>query len=103
MVEVHRLLDEIESAIFHGGHRIFDGAESGDENDRDGGVGLFGVPQDVQAGAAGKLEVGQNQQKSTRADLGDGGGAIGGLFDRIAGTLQRLAQHGGQFGVVFGQ
>ena len=53
MVEVNGFLDEIKSALFHGGDGFFDGTESGEKNDGDGGIGLLGFTQNVEAGGAG--------------------------------------------------
>jgi hypothetical protein len=42
MLQVHGLLQKVESAFFHGGDGFVDGTEGGEQQDGDGGVGLLG-------------------------------------------------------------
>jgi len=39
--QVHRLLDEVVSAFFHGGHGLFHRTVGGDEDDRNIGIGCL--------------------------------------------------------------
>ncbi len=103
MVQVHRFLNEIERAFLHRRDRVLHRAERGDQNHRNGGIGLLGFAQNVQSGTARHFQVGQHQQVSARANLGDRGIAVGGFIHRIAGTLQCFAQHGAQFRLVLRQ
>jgi len=101
VIEVHRLLNEVESAFFHGGDGFFYGTESGEKNYRNGGVGLFGFAKDFEAGGAGHFEVGEDHLVAAGAKLLDGGRAVGGFFDGMAVALESLAEHGAQLGFVF--
>ena len=52
-------------------------------------------------GTAGKFQIGENQQIAAAAHFVDRGIAVGRFVHGIAGALQRLAEHGAQFGFVF--
>ena len=101
VIEIDGFLEKIEGAFFHGGDGFFDGAECGEQNDRNGGVGLLGFAQHVEAGSAGHFQVGEDQQIAAGANFLNGGGAVGGFVDCIAGALQCFAQHGAKFSFVF--
>ncbi len=57
VVQVHGLLNEIESAVLHRRNRLFDRAKGGDQDDRDGRVGLFRFAKNLDSRPPGKLQV----------------------------------------------
>ena len=87
MFKIDGLLEKIESAFFHGGDGFVDGTEGGEQEDGDGGIGLLGFAKDVEAGSAGHFEVGDDEEIAADADFLNGGGAVGGFVDLIAGAL----------------
>ena len=101
MFEIDRLLNKIKGSVFHGRHRLFDGAEGGDQNDRNGRVGLLGLVKHLETRTPGQLEIAEHQQIASRADLVDRRRTVGSFVHGVPGALQRLAQHGAQFGLVF--
>ena len=90
MLQIHRLLNEIVGAFLHGGHGFFHRTVGRNQNDGNGRIGLLGFAQHVDSGAAGKLQVGQNQHVAARANLGDGGRTVRGFVHGVAGALQSL-------------
>ncbi len=103
VVEIDGLLDEVEGAFLHGSDGFFDRAVGSDQNDREMCVDLAGLAQHVDAGIAGEFQVGNYEEIAASANFFDGGGTVGSFVDRVAGTLQKLAQHGAQFGLVFNE
>jgi hypothetical protein len=101
MVEVHRLLYEIESALFHGGDRFFDRAKGGEKDYGNGGIGLLGFAENFEAGSAGHFKVGEDHLVAAGAEFLDGGGAVGGFVNGVAVALEGFAKHGAEFGFVF--
>ena len=61
----------------------------------------FDRAQDVESGRAGQLQIREDEQVAARADFLDGGGAVGGFVDGVAGALERFAQHRAQLVLVF--
>ena len=53
MIQIDRLLDEIECAFFHGRDGFFDGTVRGDQNHREGGVSAFGFAQHLDSRLTG--------------------------------------------------
>ncbi len=47
VIEIDRLLDEIERAFFHGRHRFFDGAVCGNQNHWQRRISAFCLAQDI--------------------------------------------------------
>ena len=69
MFQIDGLLDEIERAVLHRRHGLFDGTKRGDQNHGNGRIGLLRFAQDVQARFSGQLEVGEHEQVAARADF----------------------------------
>ncbi len=103
MVQVHRLLDEVECAFLHRRHGFFHRAVGGDQEHGDGRVGLLSGAEDFDSGAAGQLQVGEDEHITPVTDFLDRSGAVRGLVHSVAGALERLAQHRAQLGFVFHQ
>src|SRR5215813_8609324 len=101
MVEIDGLLNEIEGAFLHGGDSFIDGAESGEQDYGNGGVGLLGLAQNVEAGSAGHFQISKDHLVALVAEFLDGGGAVGGFVHGMAVALERLAEHGAEFVLVF--
>ena len=101
VIEVHGLLDEIEGALFHRRDSFFHRAVGGDENHGKGGLGSPRFAQHVEAGTAGKFQVRKNEQVAAAANFLDCGISVRRLVDRVAGALERFAEHGAEFGFVF--
>ena len=61
----------------------------------------FGGAQNVETGRARELKIGQNREVAARAQLLDGGGAVGGFVHGVAAAPKGFAQHGSQLVFVF--
>jgi len=101
--EVHGLLNEVIRAFLHRGDGLFDRTVRRDQDDGNGGIGLFRFAQHVQTGAAGQFEVREHEQISPGAHLRDGCRAVRRLVHFMPGAFQRLAQHRAQFCFVLDQ
>ncbi len=101
VVEVDRFLEKIKGAFLHGPDGFFDGAEGGEKDYRNSGVGVLGLAQDVETGSSWHFQVSDDEQIPARAHLLDGGGSVRRLIYGVTGALQRFAEHGAQFIFVF--
>src|SRR3990172_4212613 len=59
------------------------------------------LAEDVNAGKAGELEIGENHKKAARANLGDGAIPVSGFLHGVAHALEGFAEHGAELGLVF--
>jgi len=57
--------------------------------------------QYFEAGAPGQLQVAKHQQIASRADFVDRRRTVGSFVHGVSRALQRLTQHGAQFGFIF--
>ena len=101
VIQVHRLLDEIERAFLHRGHGFFHRTVRRHQDHRQRGFDAPRFAQHIQAGTAGKFQIGENQTDSVARGLFRSRNCRPGFFHRVARALQRLAEHGPQFGFIF--
>src|SRR5208282_1809062 len=87
----------------HGGDGFFDRTVGGQQQHGDGGIGLLGLAQNVQARSARHLQIGDDQEIAASAHFLNGRGTVRRFVDGVSGALQRLAQHGAQFLLVFNE
>ena len=103
MIEIHRLLDEIERAFLHRRHGFFYRSVRGHNDHGQSGLHAARFAQHVNSGVAGKLQIGEDHQVASRANFINRGISIRRFFDGVAGAFQSLAQHGAQLGFIFDQ
>ena len=101
MFQVHRLLQKIKRAFLHSGYGFLHGTIGGKQEHRYRRIRLLGFAQNFQPRSPRHLQVGDHQQISSRAYLLNRRCAVRRFVHSIARALQRLAQHGAQFGLVF--
>ena len=104
MIQVHRLLDKVESAFFHRGYGFFDRSVSRHPAST-GSVGSARLASrnTSKSGMSGEFQIGEDHQIAAAANLLDCSFSIGGLVDGITRALQSLAQHGAQLGLYLRQ
>ncbi len=94
MVQVHRLLQEIERAFLHRSYRFFHRSICRQQKHRYRCIRLLGLAQDVQSRSPRHLQVGNHQQISSRPYFLNGRGAVRRFVHGVTRALQCLAQHG---------
>src|SRR6266436_5010678 len=101
MLQVHRLLQEIERAFLHRGYRFFYRSVRRQKQHRYCRIHVLALAQDVQPRSTRHLQVSNHQQISSRAYLLNCRGAVRRFVHGVARALQCLAQHGAQLGLIF--
>ncbi len=101
VLEVHRLLEKIEGAFFHSGDGFVYGAVGGEKQDGTVESACLVSRSTSRPGSAGHFQVGDDEKIAAGADFLNGGGAVGGFVDFIAGALESFAQHGAELIFVF--
>ena len=103
MIQVHRLLNEIERAFLHRRHGFFHRAIRRHEDHRQRRLGATRFAQYIDSGIAGKFQIGEDHQVAPRADLLDCRISIRRFFDHVARPFEGLAQHRAQLGFILDQ
>ena len=101
VIEIHRLLDEIERALFHRRHGLFHRAVRGDENEGQRRLDALRLAQHFDSGIPGELQVREDQLVTPIAHFFDRGSSVRRLIHDIARALERLAQHRPELGLIF--
>ena len=103
MLQVHRLLQKIKRAFFHGSYSFFYRTVGRQQQHRYRRIRLLRLTQNVQPRSPRHLQVGNHQQISSRTYLLDRGCAVRRFVHGVARALQCLSQHSAQFGLVFNE
>ena len=94
--------EEVVGAVLHRLHRFLDGAEGGEEDDVDVGRDRLGRAQQLEAGEARHLEVGDDEVDAAGLEALERGAAVGGEHDAVALARQRALEALAQPGIVVG-
>ncbi len=99
---LERLGQEVGGAILHRPDRLFHGAEGGEQDHVHVGRDRLRLPEQLEAGEARHLEVGEHQVHPALPQPLQRGLAVGGEHDRVAFTRQRALQALADGGIVVG-
>ena len=96
VVDLDRLLEEVEGAELHRLDRRRDGAEAGEDHHRHARLGGAARRQHLEAREVGELQVGEHEVEVLAPEEADAGLAVGGRSDGVALLRERVLQHAAQ-------
>ena len=99
---LERLGEEVGGPVLHGPDRLLHGAEGGEQDHVHVGRDRLGLPQQLEAGEARHLEVGEHEIHPALPQPLQRGLTVGGEQDRVAFTRQRALETLPDGGIVVG-
>jgi len=99
---LQRLGEEVDGAILHGTHRFLHRPEGGEDDHVHVGSNGLGLFQELEAGEAGHLQVGEEEIDAALAQPIEGGLAVLGQHHSVSLAAERALETLAHRGVVVG-